>query len=321
MSVSSGFFDSVSGDRVYNAEQMSNYFDGIVSDGVFENVGNRLLVRPASGQMKVTVDTGRALIRCHWFKNDDIETLTLDPSDMQLNRIDAIALRLDMNSREITLHVKRGTPAQTPTMPEITRNDEVYELYIASVLVNRGAASPTSVTDLRPSSYCGWVTGVIKQVDTSDLFNQFLLAYTDQYEMFKTFCETKEAQFDAWFRMLTEQLTVQSGVMKYEDKQTFSGGYSVMLNHGDISGFDPSKDILLLYRDGKYLTEGTDYTVERAPLFGYIASLTEQITAPTVFQKVVLRNTIGQSVLVAIDATVTMNAAAIGQVTDATFDE
>ena len=39
MSVTSGFFNSLNGDRRYNAEQMSSIFDGIINDGIFANIG------------------------------------------------------------------------------------------------------------------------------------------------------------------------------------------------------------------------------------------------------------------------------------------
>ena len=48
MSVTSGFFDSINGDRKYNAEQMSSIFDGIVTDGVFQNIGEAFRVQSVS---------------------------------------------------------------------------------------------------------------------------------------------------------------------------------------------------------------------------------------------------------------------------------
>ena len=34
MSLTSGFYNSLDGDRTYNAEQMSELFDGIINDGI-----------------------------------------------------------------------------------------------------------------------------------------------------------------------------------------------------------------------------------------------------------------------------------------------
>ena len=68
MSITFGFFNSSNGDRKYNADQMSEYFDGLVSNGVYENVGGALQVL-ASQNMEVNVQTGRAIINSKWVKN------------------------------------------------------------------------------------------------------------------------------------------------------------------------------------------------------------------------------------------------------------
>ena len=44
MAVTSGFFNSLYGDRKYNAEQFSAMFDNLITDGVFSNVGNAFQV-------------------------------------------------------------------------------------------------------------------------------------------------------------------------------------------------------------------------------------------------------------------------------------
>ena len=45
MAVSSGFFDSVNHDRLYNADQVSSMFDGLILDGVYENMGEAFAIR------------------------------------------------------------------------------------------------------------------------------------------------------------------------------------------------------------------------------------------------------------------------------------
>ena len=45
MSVSSGFFNSLNGDRKYNAAQMSAIFDGLIIDGVFASIGTAFAPR------------------------------------------------------------------------------------------------------------------------------------------------------------------------------------------------------------------------------------------------------------------------------------
>lgn len=256
MAVSSGFFDSVSGDRTYNAEQMSNYFDGLVSNGVYETIGDKFLVTLQSG-LTLNVGSGRAIIQSHWAKNDATATVTLDAANSQYPRIDAICLRLDGTARSITLVVKKGTPAANPVMPEITRTDDVYELYLALATVPKNGTTVQTITDLRPSSLCGWVTGIVNQVDTSDLFLQWQNAYNEQYAAFDSYMQQKMNEFNTWFEHLTSQLVVDTSIEKYENKVQPVGGESSLLV--GINEYVVGQDVLLTFVDGKIISEGFDY--------------------------------------------------------------
>lgn len=160
MALTSGFFNSVSGDRLYNADQMSEYFDGILTSGVYPNVGNALAVTALTG-MTVTVGTGRALINSRWMYNDTPYTLTLNAASPTLNRIDAIVVRYDESARSITLAVKTGTATSAPVAPTMTRTSAVKEYALAYVEVNALTTTITSsmITDKRAdAAVCGWVS-------------------------------------------------------------------------------------------------------------------------------------------------------------------
>ena len=58
MAVTSGFFNSVEGDRKYNAEQLSNFFGCVISSGVLPNPSTNLQVKAKTG-MTVSVGPGR----------------------------------------------------------------------------------------------------------------------------------------------------------------------------------------------------------------------------------------------------------------------
>ena len=49
MTIKSGFFNSLNHDRVYDADDINSIFDGIITDGVFGNIGKRFVVTPGSG--------------------------------------------------------------------------------------------------------------------------------------------------------------------------------------------------------------------------------------------------------------------------------
>lgn len=128
MAITSGFFNSVNGDRKYNAEQINEFFGQLISSGVLPNPSTNLQVQAKSG-MTVQVLAGKGFIDSHWLKNDSPAELTIDTADSVLNRIDVIIMKLDLNTdaRSITIEVKKGTAASTPTAPVMTRTTAVKE--------------------------------------------------------------------------------------------------------------------------------------------------------------------------------------------------
>lgn len=160
-----GYFNSINHDRVYDADQMSNYFEGLVSDGVFENVGQGLQVNSASG-MNVTVGTGRAIINCKWIKNDSALTVPITGSTVNQDRYTAVVFYLDTVNREMGITTIDGTPgpqgnAQKPT---ITNTSTMIYKVLAWVLVPAGSTSiaGANITDTRgDNTVCGWVTGIV----------------------------------------------------------------------------------------------------------------------------------------------------------------
>ena len=196
MAMKSGFHNSINGDRKYNAEDMNRPYKDIVSNGVFPNPSDQLQVFPSS-EMTVSVSAGGGLFGNGWAYNDSSVFLTLDPAETMLSRIDAIVIRRDESEavRDTVLEIKKGTPAQNPVRPEMIRDDYVSEYCLATILIapKTTVITGSMITDTRPdTTVCGWVTGLIDQVDTSTLFNQWQSAYAEQYEVFMN-------EFEVWW--------------------------------------------------------------------------------------------------------------------------
>lgn len=169
-----GFFNSVNGDRRYNADQLGNYFKGLITNGVFEKVGKSLKVT-SNNDMSINIGSGKAYINEKWIENDKTVNYSIDSSDSAYARIDTVVIRLDYTARTISIKILKGTASPTPTAISITRNSSIYDLKLAEVKVNANATKITTsdISDYRlDTRVCGFVTGVIKQVDTSDLFLQ-----------------------------------------------------------------------------------------------------------------------------------------------------
>jgi len=195
-----GFFDAnlIGGeyDRVYLASQFAAYFASFIGNGVFAKHSNQLqVVEMATPQMQIGVERGQAWINGYWYENTDILYLPIDTADGVLNRIDSVVLRLGFSERNIWLTVKKGTPAINPIAPEVTRNADYYELQLATISIPAGSIKITQaqITDTRMNNdVCGWVTGIIDQVDTTTLFNQYVDWYT-------TTTGQAEQDWNAWF--------------------------------------------------------------------------------------------------------------------------
>lgn len=261
MAITYGFFNAIKQtdgtyDRTYNADQMSGYFEGLVSDGVYENVGDAMQVI-ASGGMQVQVKSGRMLIDSKWLKNDAAYSIDITPAHVTLNRYTAIVARLDKSARTISIVAKDGENATDPVKPAISDTVSVKEMCLAYIYVGRGVTEITqsAIEDTRPdTNICGWVTGIIEQVDTSQLFLQWQTAYEEFYTKFT-------AQFESWFTALTEQLNVNTYIQKYHkvvDMEANNGVFPL-----DMDGYTyEDSDMLLINVNGVMLTEVYDYLLD-----------------------------------------------------------
>lgn len=179
----SSFFNSVSGDRVYRAEEWAEYFASFIGNGVFPVPSTSLQVVAGSG-MAVAVKKGKAWINGYFYYNTSDLPVTLATADGVLNRIDRIVVRWDLTERKISVAVKSSTPATSPVAPALQRDADAYELCLADVLVGAGvtAISQANITDRRlDGSLCGVVAGVVDQIDT-DAFNAQLEAWFADYK-------------------------------------------------------------------------------------------------------------------------------------------
>lgn len=194
-----GFHNSVNGDRVYNADQMSGLFEGLISAGVYQSVGNKLAVQPNNG-MTIQIATGRGWFNGRWINNDSPYLITLNASDVTLNRYAAICVRGDNSTggRKTEPYVKYSDFATNPTKPAMTRTNEIKEYCLAYVYIAARATSITAanIEDTRQNkNLCGWVTGLVDQITPDTLYTQF------------------EAQFNAWFSQLQDDLDANTKTM------------------------------------------------------------------------------------------------------------
>lgn len=186
MAWTSGFFNSVNSDRVYNADQMSHIFEGLISDGVYEAVGNKLAVQPNNG-MVIQIATGRGWFNKRWVNNDSPYLLTVAAPDVLLNRYAAVVIKVDKNAnvRAVTPYLKYSQFATNPVKPTMESSENVKEYCLAYIYIGHGVTSITAanIEDTRQNkSLCGWVTGLVDQITPETLYTQFTAQFNEWFE-------------------------------------------------------------------------------------------------------------------------------------------
>lgn len=213
MSVTSGFFNSVKSDRKYNSEEMSEIFDGIISDGVYSTIYNQFAVRENDG-MTIQVDTGRAWFDHCWIKNDNILLLEIDPSEILFDRIDAVVLDVDHTDpvRDGNIKIIKGTPSNDPKPPTLIKEERHKQYPIDYIRVSVGSTSITQadITNMVGTSECPIVTGVVEVMSIDFLVSQWQAQWNnkiaDQEKTWNTWYKTHTSQynydFNDWFSQL-----------------------------------------------------------------------------------------------------------------------
>lgn len=187
-----GFFNATNSsdpDRVYDSSDFAAYFASFIGNGVFAKHSDQLRVaQQNSPNMSVQVLGGQAWINGWWYENTSALNLSIDPADGTLDRIDIIVVQFNLTNREIKTIVRKGLPSAGATAPMLNRDDDLWELKLAEVNVSHGTLNITDgkITDTRSdNTVCGWVSGLIEQMDTTELFNQLKSATQDAIDAMK----------------------------------------------------------------------------------------------------------------------------------------
>ncbi len=224
----SGFFNSnITGydelgnpiyDRAEEASFFAEFFAAFIGTGVYPNPSTGMQVVENS-TLGVLVKPGKCFINGYFgMVEPGGETVVFEIADSNLPRIDRVVARWDLQIRDVILYVLKGVPAVNPVAPELTRNSNVYEIGLADVRIEKNVSVITqaNITDTRLNrSLCGIVTGVIEQVDTTSLFNQYLSWFEamkqqsdmDYQKWFNGFTTPSEVAFKNWFDNLKVQLS------------------------------------------------------------------------------------------------------------------
>ena len=230
MAETSGFFNAEeqadgSYDREYFAQQFAYYFALFIGNGVFfPDAGKLQVVQNSAQNMSVDVNIGDAFLNGYWYNNSTPLNVKLENASPNLNRIDSIVLEWNITTRDIKAKAVKGTEASDAQISVLQRDDSVFQLRLAHINVTQGITGITNaqiVDDRLDKDVCGIVTGVVEQVDTTTLYQQFVSWYEqftkkagadlDQWtkqeqQDFESWRTANEATFNKWFQDINAKL-------------------------------------------------------------------------------------------------------------------
>lgn len=209
------FFNSINGDRVYNADSFAEWLQKFFTTGVFNG---EMQVTPGSGMM-VNVAPGYANINGKVRFFDTMQAFTIDPASGTYPRIDAIMVRLDETARNISaVYVKGDYSGDSPTAPAPVRSEGVYDIVLAHIAVNAGqtAITAANITDTRADDeICGWVTSTVEGVPMDQIVSQMQADFLAWYDRMKDqLSEDAAGHLQAEIDTLSEALTNTTRVVR-----------------------------------------------------------------------------------------------------------
>lgn len=248
MSVSSGFFNSLNGDRKYNAAQMSAIFDGLIIDGVFASIGTAFAVKAAGG-LTVNVGIGKAWFDHTWTVNDSVLPMTAPEAEVLLDRIDAVVLEVNGTEsvRENTIKFVKGNPSSAPSRPTLTNEGSVHQYPLCYIYRKYGTAviNQADITPMVGTESTPFVTGILQTISLDELLGKWqdeLDRFTDaRSQEVDDWIAQEESDFTAWFNKMKADLQQEQTVLDQwiaSEQADFLAWYNQMKDQlsGDVAG-------------------------------------------------------------------------------------
>lgn len=248
MSVSSGFFNSLNGDRKYNAAQMSAIFDGLIIDGVFASIGTAFAVKAAGG-LTVNVGIGKAWFDHTWTVNDSILPMTAPEAEVLLDRIDAVVLEVNGTEsvRENTIKFVKGNPSSAPSRPTLTNEGNVHQYPLCYIYRKYGTAviNQADITPMVGTESTPFVTGILQTISLDELLGKWqdeLDRFTDaRSKEVDDWIAQEESDFTTWFNKMKADLQQEQNVLDQwiaSEQADFLAWYNQMKDRlsGDVAG-------------------------------------------------------------------------------------
>lgn len=220
MSITCGFFNSLNGDRKYDASQMSSIFDGLIIDGVFASIGTAFAVKAAGG-LTVNVGVGKAWFNHTWTVNDAVLPLTAPEAEVLLDRIDAVVLEVNATEsvRENAIKFVKGTPSSAPVNPTLENEGNVHQYPLCYIYRKYGTAviNQADITSMIGTESTPFVTAILQTISLDELLGQWQneldLFTAAQEQEVSDWIANEESGFTTWFDQMKADLQSEQAAL------------------------------------------------------------------------------------------------------------
>ena len=195
-------FDDATGlpifDRAQNSEFLANMLGALIGNGVYPNPSTNLqVIERDDAVFGVQVLPGKVWIdgRFAWPKEPIL--LEADPASTTADRIDIIVVERNNPDRKFSVKCITGAPATSPVPPSPERTTDIHQRVLCQYRVRRNATkvNQADILDTRmDNELCGYVTGVVEQIDGETLFAQI-----------EAMIQGAEIQYTEWFNQIVAE--------------------------------------------------------------------------------------------------------------------
>lgn len=215
-----GFYNYNASDadpKIYDAIDVGMIFDGIITDGIYQNYKHGLYVKASEVANQVIISSGRAWFDHTWSYVDTDTVLNLsNPVSEPYSRIDAIVLDVNNITRTNAIIVVEGVQATTnPAKPTLINETGHVQHGLAFVtrVGGQNVITQDRIEDVRgQAAYnSAYVTGVLSQMTIDQIVSQWETEFNTwneaQRESFLLWRAEREEEFIAWFNEMKGQLS------------------------------------------------------------------------------------------------------------------
>lgn len=249
-------------DRAVDADFFRWMWRLFFTNGVFANPSSNFQVLAHSG-MIVRVKPGACFIQGATGIEENNTDLAIEKAEELTNRTDLIVLRVDFTqNRRLSVEVKKNTT-------ELRRDADIWELQLAKIDVKALTQQirQSDITDTRLNSdVCGVVTGAVQQVDTTEIFNQYMdywqrkkaeneQAWQEQMQSQEQRFTTQQQTIESWYQnVLADISTLQTFDFDNISELKGSKKTTAFLSDGNIE-----ESIILTGNNRKIATRKTEF--------------------------------------------------------------